>query len=265
MRNLVKHTIKSSLGIFGFEVRRKARPSSKKPTSAPSSSMEAPTGTEELHTGDDRIRSLINILSETRPSFHGSEKAGTQNWAIRPNVLHWMADNIQPGGRTLETGCGYSTLLFAALSHAHTVISPYPQEHAAIAQWGEQHSLPMPHVKFIAAQSQDVLPGLDLGVLDAVLIDGDHAFPGPFIDWYYTADHIAPSGLVIVDDTQLPTGAILRDFLRAEAGRWELVTEIGKTIVFRRLTPDPVTRGIPWTKQPYCNPAPAGTGPAGRS
>jgi hypothetical protein len=39
--------------------------------------------------------------------------------------------------------------------------------------------------------------------LDLVLIDGDHAFPASFIDWYYTAEQVKLGGYVIVDDTNL--------------------------------------------------------------
>ena len=37
--------------------------------------------------------------------------------------------------------------------------------------------------------SQGTRIGVDIGgtFTDLVLIDGDHAFPMPFIDWYYTA------------------------------------------------------------------------------
>ena len=57
---------------------------------------------------------------------------------------------------------------------------------------------------------------------------------------------------MVIDDTQIPTGKILRDFLAAEAGRWKLTKEIRKTAIFSRSTTDPVALGIVWMEQPFC-------------
>ena len=54
-----------------------------------------------------------------------------------------------------------------------------------------------------------------------MLIDGSHAFPAPFIDWLYTASALKVGGHLIVDDTQLWTGHVLKQFLDEEAG-WAL-------------------------------------------
>lgn len=57
---------------------------------------------------------------------------------------------------------------------------------------------------------------LDIDHLDLVLIDGSHAFPLPFIDWYYTYQKLKVGGKMIVDDTQLWTGLVLKRFLILE-------------------------------------------------
>jgi hypothetical protein len=87
--------------------------------------------------------------------------------------------------------------------------------------------------------------------LDIVIIDGDHSFPIPFIDWYYTADRIKKDGYVVVDDTQIITCRILSDFLSKEKGRWELAHEFANTSVFRKVTEKSVLGEIYWLK-PYC-------------
>jgi hypothetical protein len=48
--------------------------------------------------------------------------------------------------------------------------------------------------------------------LDIVLIDGAHAFPFPFLDWYFTASALKAGGLLVIDDVQIATGTILADF-----------------------------------------------------
>lgn len=201
--------------------------------------------------------SILSALLEEKPKFHGGGgEVGMRSWAIQAPVLDWMLQNIPPGSHTLETGCGYSTVILALVSRHHTVISPKSIEHDRIRQWCHTHALPTDHLSFMGDRSQDVLPGLVCDPLDLVLIDGDHSFPAPFIDWYYVADKIKTGGCVAVDDTQLITGKILRDFLLKEEGRWALAAEIGKTAIFRRVSERSVIHGINWMDQPFFEPPP---------
>src|SRR5690606_26311078 len=73
-------------------------------------------------------------------------------------------------------------------------ISPFPQEHRLIRTWCAGHGLDSRRINFIARPSQEALPELECEELDFVLIDGDHAFPAPFIDWYFVADRIRKAG-----------------------------------------------------------------------
>jgi len=196
---------------------------------------------------------ILKILNDERPMFHeGQGNAGPENYAIRPIVLEWIVNHVPKGGNTLETGCGYTTVILSMLSKNHTVISPFPEEHMSIRQWCNDHNISTEQVQFIAKISQDAVPTLNCQELDLVLIDGDHAFPSPFIDWYYTADKVNVGGHVIVDDIQIPTGKILRDFLFKETERWVLAKEMGKTVVFKRIGESSVAQNVLWTDQPYC-------------
>jgi len=198
------------------------------------------------------VSEIFEVLQKERPRFHGREQAGSKNYAIQPPVLEWMIKNIPQGAYTFETGCGYSSVILASLSKKHTVISPFSEEHELIRAWCTDHGIPTQHVNFITSPSQDVVPNLTLDELDFILIDGDHAFPAPFIDWYYTADRLRVGGFVAVDDTQIPTGKILRDFLIKESDRWNLASEIGKTAIFVRSKKSAVAKGVMWGQQPYC-------------
>ncbi len=196
----------------------------------------------------------LEALLTERPKFHGREDAGTVNYAISDDVIRWMTENLPNNAATLETGCGYSTVGFALFSSRHTVISPFPQEFELLQKWCLENQVDVEHVEFIASISQIVIHSLEnQHPLDMVLIDGDHAFPGPFIDWYFTADRIKKGGFVVVDDTQLITGQILKEFLQAEAQRWSLECELGKTSIFKKSVSTPVAEGIPWIHQPYVN------------
>lgn len=195
---------------------------------------------------------IVSKLLAEKPAFHGREDAGTKNFTIQPKVLQWMEDTLQPGASTLETGCGYTTVLFASLGGSHTVISPFDEEHELIRQWCANNDVDSSNVNFVADFSQNVIHSLAQDPLDLVLIDGDHAFPAPFLDWYYTADRLRRGGLCMVDDTQIRTGAVLRDFLVSESERWQLHQELGKTSIYERITDEPVAQGVRWVQQPWC-------------
>jgi hypothetical protein len=82
-----------------------------------------------------------------------------------------------------------------------------------------------------------------------LLIDGQHAFPTPFIDWYYTADKLRVGGILIIDDTQLWTGQVLKQFLLEEA-EWSLIEEFSaRTVIFRK--EKDYSHEKWWGQQPY--------------
>jgi predicted O-methyltransferase YrrM len=185
------------------------------------------------------------LLAES-PSFHGVE--GRNQWSLAMDIMCWLFEAVQDGDHTLETGCGYSTLIFAMKGAHHTVISPVAEEHRRIVEWGEAHGVNFSRVTFLASKSEEVLPRWN-GPLDLVLIDGWHAFPAPFIDWFFTCQKLAVRGRMIVDDTQIRACRILRDFLEEEKGRWELERRFERTDVFRKLKAE-VFAGD-WNSQPY--------------
>ena len=210
-----------------------------------------------VQTGEAMDR--YNALLQEQPSFH-SNYSGDRviqsevfNWGLDKEVLSWILKNVAPNSRTLETGCGYSTVVFSILESEHVTISPFAEEHKAIQSWCSRNRISTEHVSFVASPSQDAIGKMQDGPpLDLVLIDGDHAFPAPFIDWYYTAERLKRGGYLIVDDTNLIACAILRDFLKMEHGRWDLAAEIGRTSIFVKTTAELVVRGIWWGRQSFC-------------
>lgn len=193
----------------------------------------------------------LGLLTTHRPLFHApSGDARTTSWGIAPEVLRWLQDHLRPGMHTLETGSGDSTVVFLSRVEKHTAVAPDAAEAQAIRDFCKRVGVPAGGLEFLAGRSQQVLPRLeDPAPLDVVLIDGDHAFPAPYIDWYYTADRVRRLGYVLVDDTQLRTGRTLRDFLGAEP-EWRLVEQIGKTAIFQKVVDGPVTDKW-WGQQPW--------------
>jgi len=131
----------------------------------------------------------LKLLDAEQPLFHHPiDNIGQYNWGIDMAVMKWMAENLQGSDHTIETGCGYSTVILAALSRKHTVVSPSHGEHQLIKEWCEKQGMSAGHIEFIADISQNVLPRYGPAKFDVIPIDGDHAIPAPFIDWYYLAD-----------------------------------------------------------------------------
>jgi hypothetical protein len=190
----------------------------------------------------------VELLRDHPHVFHPSAKG--EPWAVAENMLRFLADYAPTGGTSLETGLGDSTVVFLSRSARHIAVGPAAEEAEAITAFCRQHGISTDGFQHCCGTSDRILPNLDIPVLDIVLIDGQHAFPAPFLDWYYTADRLREGGLLAIDDVGIRTGAVLKEFLVAEP-EWELVTDFGRSVVFRRLTSAPVTQKW-WGEQPWC-------------
>lgn len=196
---------------------------------------------------------VFDALCATEPSFHGWHETVFRNLALDEPALRLILDNVRPADRTLETGVGHSTVVFALAGARHTSVAPRELEFARVQEWCAAHGVGTGTVTFVAGLSQDVLPRLPDDPLDVVLVDGDHAFPIPFLDWFHAATRLRVGGLVIVDDTQLRTGALLREFLESEvaAGRWLQRAALDRTVMFEKRAEEVLDpRG--WVGQPFC-------------
>lgn len=201
---------------------------------------------------------ILSRLVEETPLLHneGLGREELKNYSLSVAVLEWIYDNLNDGSVTVETGCGYSTIVFALRSQRHLVVSPAESEHGRILEWMQRNRVKTSGIEFFPQPSQRALPEITGNnrlekAVDMVLIDGEHAFPSPFIDWYYLADTVKEGGFIVVDDTQLVTGKILKDFLSMERGRWRLEKEIGKTVMFKRVSSEPMAQGVHFRNQPY--------------
>lgn len=194
--------------------------------------------------------SVARNLAASQARFHGWAEDVEVDWALNPEALEFLEASIKPGHRTLETGAGYSTVVFAAGGAIHTVISPLAWEHDRIRAWCDAQGIALGDVEFVAAPSQDVLPSLEPTPLDLVLIDGAHAFPIPYIDYWYTATRLVPGGLLALDDTHLRACHVLDEFLAMETPRWRVHTKLRTTTIFERLDA-PLLPDVGWDFQPW--------------
>jgi predicted O-methyltransferase YrrM len=214
----------------------------------------------------------IEKLMADRPTFHRSETeidrsfqpnesrlapqtaeqfaaGGATCYAVAPEVLRFLADSVSANSKTLETGAGLSTLIFGVRTAQHVAVTPSKSEISSIRNYAADNSISLDSVSFICEPSEDYLPRCQLADLDLILLDGKHAFPWPMVDWFYTADRLKQGGLMIIDDAQMRSVGVLRDFMAADPA-WNLVTDFaGKTVVFQKTRP--CVHDVAWHMQPW--------------
>jgi Methyltransferase domain len=201
-------------------------------------------GETEMSRTPDRSESGLDDVTWKSVPWHASACYG-----ISRELADFLASTIQPGWKTLETGSGISTLIFAHRGAVHKAVTPNADEAPVLGAWATQHGVSFTNTTFATQASEDYLPTCDLTDLDCVLIDGKHAFPWPVIDWFYAARRLKSGGLLILDDIDLASVSILVDFLREDSKRWELVQAFGRSVCFRKGT-DSVD-DVAWHMQPF--------------
>jgi hypothetical protein len=163
---------------------------------------------------------MLQDLLNDPPAVHYYQDK-YQTLTLPYEVLRYLEPRLAAGTPTLETGAGFSTVLFALKGTRHTCITPDPNEVGRIKEYCAGRGISCDNINFIVSRSDLVLPGLSGGEYDLVLIDGCHGFPTPFLDWYFTCGRLKVGGTLVIDDTHLWTGQVLRDFLRTEP-EWKM-------------------------------------------
>jgi len=149
---------------------------------------------------------------------------------LTPEALVALAGRLEISPRhTAETGAGASTLLFSHLSPDHTVFT--------ISADGSMRAVranPLPDsktVRLIEGPTQKTLPIHTFpSKLQAVLLDGPHAYPFPDLEYLCFYPHIEAGGLLVIDDIHIPSVHHLYRFLRKEA-MFDLL-EVRRTTAF---------------------------------
>lgn len=232
-----RDAIKTTFRLISQTSRPVAQASTGSQSQTPAASN---TGSSEpLAWSDNHIESLL----ESCPAVHGDATYG-----LETETLRFIDRHVSAGSRTLETGSGLSTVLFACRGTRHTCVTPWQLEVARITKHCSDHGVQTDSLTFAVGSSDEILPSLlHAGPLDLVLIDGGHGFPLPFVDWLYSAPRLEVGGLVVIDDTHLWTGAVLRDFLSLDPD-WKLEALFARGAAFRKVNE---FRNKEWNEQPY--------------
>ncbi len=212
-----------------------------------------------------RLAKVDRLLADP-PVVHPMDSSATPPmgvWSTEEAAYRFIAERCLPGVRTLETGSGLSTVLFAALGTDHICCTPGPEEAERIIGYCKAHELSVEGLRFELGSSHESLPRLQ-GVgtrRDLALIDGSHGFPLPVLDWFYAAGMLDAGGVVVIDDIALPAVATLLDFVGRDP-RWRHIAGSAKWVAFERTTSEPLAED--WTAQPFYVPHHEGLGDLAR-
>lgn len=190
----------------------------------------------------------LEELLKKSPELHLDREGRIASHQASNEVLRFIDAYVNESSSTLETGGGLSTILFTMKGARHVCIVPDPEQIARIREFCERHGISTGGLTFIPEMSEVAVPALKDVELDLILIDGRHGFPAPFIDWYYTVTKLKNGGCVIVDDTQLWTGDVLKKFLLQEP-EWKLEKDFPRSAVFKKIADYDPSRE--WTEQPF--------------
>ena len=162
---------------------------------------------------DGTVHSLFPVAASP------SEGEALRNWVVRERAA-----------RTIEVGLGYGiSALFiceglltnGAAGSRHVAMDPHQDTRFASCglQFLDEGGV-ADMTEFYAAESQVVLPRLleDGRRFDLAFVDGNHRFDGVFVDLVYLGRLVQPSGIVFVDDYQLPAVARAASFFVANVG-----------------------------------------------
>jgi len=221
---------------------------------------------------------IVEKLERDRPAFHWG---GTRRWDTAPETLREIERTVSEDMQTLETGCGASTVVFAASRAQHTVISPTGDEQARVRDYLSENEIDSSKVTFEVGFSDDVLPKLASNPnrtaeweawceehfaspeevaddelfksshdrsFDYIFLDGAHAFPYPIVDWHYSMNLLRVGGRMLVDDIPIPAVACIYQYMISDPS-WKRLNIYDNRSALFELVAEPAPED--WTLQQY--------------
>ena len=199
-------------------------------------------------------RLIYEFLSEL-PALHTWDSGKT--WDLGGFVeldLIWLLDICSKfeNPRIIETGAGLYTIAFL-LSCPSAVLSIAPDSDLRnrIYAFLKESNISKKKLNFLVARSEEFLPRLSVRKKFQIgLIDGNHGWPIPFIDFYYMNRVLDQGAILILNDLHLHSVGELARFLSRQ-DQWEVFggAPNQRTIAFTKRT---IGFGMgDWSDQPY--------------
>jgi predicted O-methyltransferase YrrM len=214
----------------------------------------------ELGSGRDALQAL----AQYKPLFHPDpaavagalenqftagpreiDGAGGTSYAISTAVLDYLADLPASDWTSIETGCGYTTVVLANVFGTHICVNPDLASNRLVREFVERHggATGLRHVEKSSDQGLPELAATGTRV-QLALIDGNHSHPFPLLDFHFLDQMLEPGGRLLVDNTEIDAVQELTDYLDLEAA-YDLERLIGNCAVYRKVR----TRELGWKSQ----------------
>ena len=112
----------------------------------------------------------IQEIIKNPPRLHQESSETLASWKLSDEILYFIDQQVNESSKTLETGAGISTIIFAMKSSQHTCIIPDQQQVNRIKEYCHKNQISTDKIDFKIDVSQNVLPHLDIHNLDCILI-----------------------------------------------------------------------------------------------
>lgn len=169
----------------------------------------------QLQTGNAELPSSEKLFAE-----HGgaeTRRFARASAALPPDSLAAVHRLLGPQQTTIEIGGGHSTVVFASAVARHICVNPDRTANELVREFLEQHGLWRNNVEFLGESSDVVLPGLEVpGGFDVALMDGNHSFPFPMLDWHFIDRHLCRGSLLVIDNVEINAVRMLTEYLDRE-------------------------------------------------
>jgi hypothetical protein len=177
----------------------------------------------------------LTSLLTSPPKVHDWGGGELTSTGLPTPVFEFMNKILTPESQTMETGIGISTAVFSLIGCQHTCVGPDFDEIRRLKEYCFDKDISTDNINFICKKSHEVWCDLKENSWDLILIDGLHGFPTPFMDWYFFSQRLKVNGYLVIDDTHIFTGKILKEFLLNEDS-WKMVAPItDKTVIFQKI------------------------------
>jgi hypothetical protein len=159
----------------------------------------------------------VEAILQYEQSRGGAHQYGTLTGGPLDRIAWYLEVHFKDRPiRSVETGCGASTILFSKYCEHHTVYTydDKAQENSSVNFVLESADFRSDKVKWIFGPTQRTIfsDPLDHDV-DMILIDGPHGYPFPELEYFAFYKRLRPGGILIVDDIHIPTIYNLYKFL----------------------------------------------------
>ena len=197
----------------------------------------------------------VEAILQYEQSRGGAHQYGTLTGGPLDRIAWYLEVHFKDRPiRSVETGCGASTILFSKYCEHHTVYTydDKAQENSSVNFVLESADFRSDKVKWIFGPTQRTIfsDPLDHDV-DMILIDGPHGYPFPELEYFAFYKRLRPGGILIVDDIHIPTIYNLYKFLLQDDSFYSHGVA-ATTAFFQRSNNPPINmEGDEWTLQRY--------------